>query len=86
MSLENVINESKSVIDKYLMYRKYLNNSGTTHMLAIATVAFYKIQNAGNFKIKVMDLWIDSFMEFPEFINMLEAKFRDAIDNEKLEN
>lgn len=27
-----------------------------------------------------MDLWIDSFVDFPDFLELLELKFKEAID------
>lgn len=83
MTLSLALKESKDVIDKYMDYRKHLHKSGTTHMLAIATVAFHKIKNAGDYKIEVMDLWIDSFVDFPDFLELLEIKFKDAIEDSK---
>lgn len=80
MTLDLALKENKDVIDKYMKYRKHLHKYEKSHMLSIATVAFHKIQNAGEYKVEVVDLWIDSFVDFPDFLELLELKFKDVID------
>lgn len=85
MTKVEILKENQEIIDKYMVYKKHLKDVGLTQMLAIATVAFAKINTAGNYKKEVMTLWLDSFQEYPSFANMLTIKFKDAVDDEKKE-